>query len=109
MTVGRPKARIPTHPGVILREDFLVPLGVSQAALARHLGRTRQSVNAVVQGKSPVTPDLAWALSGALGTTPEFWVQLQLKHDLVKAIPSAPVPPLPRRRPLGQRSRGRVC
>lgn len=82
-----PKNRIPTHPGEILLEDFLKPLGVSQVALAEHLGIPVQRINELVRGKRGVTPETAWLLAGALGTTPEFWVNLQASHDLVRNRP----------------------
>ena len=71
-----PKNRIPTHPGEILLEDFLKPLGVSQVALAEHLDIPVQRINELVRGKRGVTPETAWLLAGALGTTPEFWINL---------------------------------
>lgn len=82
-----PKNRIPTHPGEILLEDFLKPLGVSQVALAEHLDIPVQRINELVRGKRGVTPETAWFLAGALGTTPEFWVNLQANHDLVRNRP----------------------
>jgi antitoxin HigA-1 len=82
-----PKNRIPTHPGEILLEDFLKPLGVSQVALAEHLDIPVQRINELVRGKRGVTPETAWLLAGALGTTPEFWMNLQTNHDLVRNRP----------------------
>lgn len=82
-----PKNRIPTHPGEILLEEFLKPLGVSQVALAEHLGIPVQRINELVRGKRGVTPETAWLLAGALGTTPEFWINLQANHDLVRNRP----------------------
>ena len=66
-----PTHRIPTHPGEILLEEFLKPLGLSQAALARHLGIPLQRVNELVRGKRGLSPQTAWLLAGAFGTTPE--------------------------------------
>lgn len=86
-----PKNRIPTHPGEILLEDFLKPLGVSQVALAEHLEIPIQRINELVRGKRGVTPETAWLLAGALGTTPEFWVNLQTHHDLVRNRPAKKV------------------
>ncbi len=77
-----PRNRIPTHPGEILLEEFLKPLGITQVALAKHIGVSTQRVNELVRGKRGVTPDTAWLLSQALGTTPEFWINLQSSHDL---------------------------
>jgi antitoxin HigA-1 len=75
------------HPGKILLEDFLKPLGVSQVALADHLDIPVQRVNELVRGKRGVTPETAWLLAGALGTTPEFWINLQTNHVLVRNRP----------------------
>ena len=86
-----PKNRIPTHPGEILLEDFLKPLSVSQVALADHLDIPVQRINELVRGKRGVTPETAWLLAGALGTTPEFWINLQANHDLVRNRPKKKV------------------
>lgn len=83
-----PENRIPTHPGEILFEEFLRPLEVSQTALAAHLGYPIQRINELVNGKRGVTPETAWALAGAFGTTPEFWIQLQMSYDLARARPA---------------------
>ncbi len=82
-----PKSRTPTHPGEILLEEFLKPLGVSQVALAEHLGIPTQRINEIIRGKRGVSPETAWLLAGALGTTPEFWINLQANHDLVRNRP----------------------
>jgi addiction module HigA family antidote len=83
--------RIPTHPGVILSQEFLAPLGISQVALAAHLAVPVQRINELVRGKRGITPETAWLLSRALNTTPEFWVNLQTAHDLARARPKEPV------------------
>lgn len=83
-----PENRIPTHPGEILAEDFLKPLQLSQVALAHHLGIPVQRINEIVRGKRGVTPDTAWLLSQAFGTTPQFWLNLQTNHDLARSRPS---------------------
>jgi len=89
-----PENRIPTHPGVILSEEFLTPLGITQVAFARHLGVPVQRINELVRGKRGVTPQTAWLFSEALGTSPEFWIHLQTAHDLARNRPSRPVKPL---------------
>ena len=86
-----PRNRIPTHPGEILLEDFLKPFGVSQVALAEHLDIPVQRINELVRGKRGVTPETAWLLAGALGTTPEFWINLQANHDLARNRPTKKV------------------
>jgi addiction module HigA family antidote len=78
----QPSNRVPTHPGEILREEFLVPLGRTQVALAEHLGIPLQRINEIVRGKRGITPETAWLLAQALGTTPQFWLNLQSAHDL---------------------------
>ena len=83
-----PIRRIPIHPGEILREEFLVPLGVTQVALAEHVGVPLQRVNALVRGKRGVTPQTAWLLAQAFETTPEFWINLQAAHDLARSRPA---------------------
>ncbi len=86
-----PENRIPTHPGVILSREYLAPLGISQVALAAHLGIPVQRVNELVRGKRGVTPATAWLLSQALDTTPELWLNLQNAHDLARSRPDQPV------------------
>ena len=83
-----PENRIPTHPGDVLLEEFLIPMGISQVALAKHLGIPVQRVNEIVRGKRGVTPDTAWLFAQALGTTPEFWINLQSAYDLARYHPS---------------------
>lgn len=82
-----PENRIPTHPGKILLQEFLVPMGISQAALARHLGIPPRRINAIVRGRSGVTATTAWLLAQAFNTTPEFWIRLQINHDLARYKP----------------------
>jgi len=82
-----PTKRIPTHPGEILEEEFLKPLGISQVAFAAHLGVPVQRINELVRGKRGITPETAWLLSQALNTTPEFWLNLQMTFDLVQNRP----------------------
>ena len=89
-----PENRTPTHPGVILRREFLVPLGITQVAFAAHLGVPVQRVNELVRGKRGVTPETAWLLSQALETTPEFWLNLQTAYDLSRSRPETAVVPL---------------
>ncbi len=86
-----PKSRIPTHPGGVLLEEFLVPLGMSQVAFAEHLGISLQRINEIIRGKRGVSPETAWLFSQAFGTTPEFWLNLQANHDLAKSRPARAV------------------
>lgn len=86
--------RIPTHPGEVLLEEFLRPLGVTQVMLAAHLCIPVQRINELVKGKRGVTPETAWLLSAAFGTTPEFWVNLQMAYDLARTRPTRSIQPL---------------
>ena len=70
-----------------MREDFLVPLGQTQVALAQHLGVPLQRVNELVRGKRGVTPQTAWLLSQAFNTSPEYWLNLQASYDLAISRP----------------------
>jgi addiction module HigA family antidote len=86
-----PKNRVPTHPGEILLHEFLEPLGISQVDLAAHVGVSVQRVNEIARGKRGITSETAWLFSGAFGTTPEFWTNLQSQHDLAKCRPAKSV------------------
>lgn len=77
-----PKNRPPTSPGEILEEEFIKPLGMTQTALAKKLGVHVQVVNLIVQGRRAITAPMALKLSDVLGTTPEFWLGLQMGLDL---------------------------
>jgi antitoxin HigA-1 len=91
-----PSKRIPTHPGEVLVEEFLEPLGLTQVALAEHLKVPVQRINELVRGKRGVTPETAWLLAGALGTTPDFWLNLQSAHDLALSRPKRKIAQLSR-------------
>ncbi len=80
-----PSHRISTHPGQILLQEFLVPLGLSQADLARGLAISLNRVNELVRGKRGLTPETALLLAGYFKNSPEFWMNLQTAHDLTKA------------------------
>ncbi|TAJ17327.1 MAG: addiction module antidote protein, HigA family [Planctomycetota bacterium] len=82
-----PKRRTPTHPGTILREEFLTPLAISQVALAHHVGIPAQRLDEMVRGKRGVSPKTAWLFAAALGTSPEFWSNLQARYDLARSRP----------------------
>ncbi|QDD90663.1 HigA family addiction module antitoxin [Pseudomonas oryzihabitans] len=75
----------PVHPGEILREEYLVPMGISASALARALGVSAPTVNDVVLERRGVTADMALRLAAAFDTTPGFWVGLQATYELRKA------------------------
>lgn len=86
-----PNNRIATHPGVILQKEFLEPLGLTQRALAAHIGVPVQRINEIIRGKRGISPETAWLLSQALGTTPEFWLNLQANYDLSSNRPQRSV------------------
>ena len=89
-----PENRTPTHPGEVLLKEFLRPLALSQVAFARHVGVPVQRINEIVKGKRGVTSETAWLLAQALGTTPQFWMNLQSAHDLATSRPSREVGPI---------------
>jgi addiction module HigA family antidote len=80
-----PRHRSPTHPGEILLHEFLVPMKISQLGLAEKLQIPIQRINTFIKGKRGVSAETAILLSRALGTTPEFWMNLQSAHDLFQA------------------------
>ena len=86
-----PENRIPTHPGEILLLEFLNPLELSQVSFAEHIGVPVQRVNEIVRGKRGISPETAWLFAEALGTTPEFWLNLQTNYDLVRFRPKRQV------------------
>ena len=91
-----PEHRTPTHPGEVLLEEFLQPLGLTQVAFARHIGVPVQRVNEIVRGKRGVTSPTAWLLAQALGTTPQFWMNLQGSYDLATGRPARDIEPIVR-------------
>lgn len=80
-----PKNRQPTHPGEMLLEEYLKPLGISQQHLARHMGWTYARVNELINGKRGVTPETALALEDAFGASAQSWLNLQMNFDLWQA------------------------
>jgi antitoxin HigA-1 len=90
MAVRRPESgwnlkRTSTHPGEMLREEFLVPLGISQNALALKLRVPATRIGEIVNGRRAVTPDTALRLARFFGNSAEFWMNLQQSYDLSKA------------------------
>ena len=86
-----PDQRIPAHPGMILSEEFLKPLGITQVELAARIGVPTQRVNEIVRGKRGISPATAWLLSQAFGTSPQFWLNLQANYDLASTRPARKV------------------
>ena len=81
-----PEKRRPVHPGQVLREECLEPLGMSQTEAAERLGISYPRINEVVNGRRSVTPDTALRLARLFDTDPEFWLDLQQAHDLWEAM-----------------------
>lgn len=77
--------RRPEHPGRLLERCYLMPLGISQAELARQLGISRRRINEIVNGQRAITADTALKLARRFGTTPMFWLEKQQLRDLYLA------------------------
>jgi addiction module HigA family antidote len=77
--------RVTTHPGEVLSEEFLIPLGMSVNALAIGLRVPATRIGAIIKGERSVTADTALRLARYFRTSPEFWMNLQATHDLTKA------------------------
>jgi addiction module HigA family antidote len=86
-----PENRVTTHPGEILKYEFLDPAGLTQVAFAQHIGVPLQRVNEIIRGKRGITPETAWLFSQALGTSPQFWMNLQNAYDLTSKRPERTV------------------
>lgn len=71
-----------THPGTILRVEFLDPMGLSQSELARRLNVDKRRINEVVRGRRAITADTALRLATFFGTSPGFWLNLQKQYEL---------------------------
>ncbi len=78
----------PVHPGEILRDEFLTPLGMSVYELAFAIKVARSRVNEIVLGRRAMTTDTAMRLARYFGTSPEFWINLQARYDLDVAVRS---------------------
>lgn len=95
-----PKHRPPTHPGEMLLEEFLKPLGVSQSAFAIRLGVSFPRLNEIIRGKRSVTPDTALRLARVLGMPADFWLGLQQDWDLWHAMRSEEAAAIQKLEPL---------
>lgn len=80
--MSRKRKRPPIHPGVILKHDYLEPLSIRVNTLAEHLGVSRVTVSKIVNERAPVTANIALRLSRTFNTTPDLWLNLQMKYDL---------------------------
>lgn len=81
-----PRDRPPTHPGEMLFEEFLRPLGISQSAFAIRLGVSFPRLNEIIRGRRAVTPDTALRLAQVTGMSADFWLGLQQDWDLWHAM-----------------------
>ena len=80
-----PTDRQPTHPGEMLREEFLIPMNLTQKELADSIRVPYQRINEIVSGKRGVTPSTALRLAKYFGMSADFWLNLQIKFDLYLA------------------------
>ncbi len=80
-----PREIPPTHPGEMLREDFMPDYGLTTAALAEALGVSRQTINELLRERRAMTPAMALRLSRLFGNSPEFWLNAQRAYDLWQA------------------------
>ena len=99
-----PARRPPTHPGEMLLEEFLLPLGISQSAFAVRLGISFPRLNEIVRRRRSVTPDTALRLARVLGVSAEFWLGLQQDWDLWHAERSEKAAAIARLKPLSEAS-----
>jgi len=76
--------RQPTHAGEILKEEFLIPLEITQSLLAKELNTSFRAINELVNGKRGITVEMALRLSKYFGTSPQLWLNIQNQYDLYK-------------------------
>lgn len=81
-TITKGRMHNPAHPGEILRELYLAPLGVSITTAADALGVSRKHLSEIINGRVPVRPDMAALLGAAFGTDPDIWINLQAQYDV---------------------------
>jgi antitoxin HigA-1 len=80
--MNRTKMRAPSHPGQIIRYDYLEPLSITITELAEALDVSRKTISKIVNGRASVSPEMALRLGRALNTSPALWVNLQREYDL---------------------------
>lgn len=102
MTRRLPRDRPPTHPGEMLLEEFLKPLGITQSPLAARLGISFPRLNEITRGKRGVTPDTALRLARVVGMSADFWLGLQQDWDLWHAMRSRNADEIARLQPLAR-------
>ena len=79
----------PPHPGRVVRQECLEPLGLTVTQAARSLGVTRQALNNLVNGRAGISPEMSIRLSKAFGSSPEVWLGMQMEYDLAEAEKNA--------------------
>ena len=84
-----------SSPGEILLEEFLKPLGISQYRLAKAIDKPQSAISDIVNGKRSITPEMAWLLGQALGTSAEYWLNLESTYQL-KLLESKDLPQVER-------------
>ena len=77
--------RQPTHPGIIIQEDYLAPLSITITEMASTLGVSRKTLSKIINERGAITPDMSLRLARALDTTPDLWMNLQKNYDLWQA------------------------
>lgn len=77
----------PPHPGRVVRQECIEPLGLTITGAAKVLGITRQALNNIVNGKAGMSPEMAVRISKAFGGSPEMWLRLQANYDLARIRP----------------------
>ena len=85
------KGEMSGYHSIRVNDQFLAPAGITQVAFANHIGVPLQRINEIVRGKRGITPETAWLFSQALGTTPQFWMNLQNAYDLSNKRPGRTV------------------
>jgi antitoxin HigA-1 len=80
-----PTHREPTHPGEMLLEEFLVPMGITQKELAERIHVQYQKINEIINKRGAITPGIALRLAKFFGVSEDFWMNLQIRWDLYKA------------------------
>lgn len=80
-------------PGEILLEEFLKPMGISQYQLAKAVHKSQSAISEIVHGNRAISTEMAWLLGKALGTTPEFWLNLEMTYQ-VKTFDAGSMPPV---------------
>ncbi|WP_454064314.1 HigA family addiction module antitoxin [Candidatus Nitrospira salsa] len=83
------RMKTPPHPGRIVRQECIEPLGLTITEVAERLGVTRQTLDKLVNGKAGISPEMSIRLSKAFGSSPEMWLGLQMEYDLAQAEKTA--------------------